>query len=427
MKGTTEAGTPQGVSAVAHEFVDGRRQKVLLGSLFAHFAVLFGLYNGVIGVLLPNQVASLDAANKAGNFSFIMFVTLLFTIFATPLAGALSDRTRTRWGRRSPFIVLATLVGSLAVLSLIFMKSVPALAACMVVMSVGYNMAQGPLTTIVADRFDDQNRGKASGAVGAAQTAGGMAGIIIAGYLAKYLFAGYAVFAIAIVVSSIAFVVINREKPSQDLHVEPFRLKDFLSGFWVNPFDYPDFGWAFLGRFAMYLGIQAAITLQLYILQDYIHLGVDAANHAMATMSIITAATLILSGLISGYLSDLWKTYKYFVFFASLVMAGALAIPVFNPTLTGMYIYAAVFGLGYAAFISIDLALITRVLPRRSNSVARDMGVMTIANVVPQALSPLLAVPLLKAFDNNYASVFVAAIICVIASSLCILPIKSVR
>ena len=124
-------------------------------------------------------------------------------------------------------------------------------------------------------------------------------------------------------------------------------------------------------------------------------------------MSIITAATLIISGLISGYLSDLWKTYKYFVFFASLVMAGALSIPIFNPTLTGMYIFMPrCFGLGYAAFISIDLALITRVLPRRSNSVARDMGVMTIANVVPQALSPLLAVPLLKAFDNNYASVF---------------------
>ena len=89
MKGTTEAGTPQGVSAVAHEFVDGRRQKVLLGSLFANFAVLFGLYNGVIGrPVAPIRSPALDPGNKASNFSFIMFVTLLFTIFATPLAGA---------------------------------------------------------------------------------------------------------------------------------------------------------------------------------------------------------------------------------------------------------------------------------------------------------------------------------------------------
>jgi len=426
MRDATESSTDGG-TATGGELVHGGRRAVLLGSLFVNFAVLYGLYNGVIGVLLPNQVALLDPANKAKNFSFIMFVTLLFTIFATPLAGALSDRTRTAWGRRSPFIVFATIVGSTAVLSLIFMKSVPALAACMVVMSISYNMAQGPLTTIVADRLDEADRGKGSGAVGAAQTAGGMAGIVIAGYLADRLFTGYAVFAVAIVLSSIAFVIFNREKSSRDLSVEPFDLLKFLSAFWVNPLKYPDFGWAFLGRFAMYLGIQAAITLQLYILEDYIHLPVDAANHAIATMSVITGVTLVISGLVSGYLSDLWKTYKSFVFVASLVMAAALAVPVFMPTLTGMYIYAAIFGLGYAAFIAIDLALITRVLPKRSNSAARDMGVMTVANVVPQALSPLLAVPLLKAFHNDYASVFIAAIACVIVSSLCILPIRSVR
>ncbi|ESQ91822.1 MFS transporter [Asticcacaulis benevestitus] len=409
------------------EHVHGKRRNILLGSLFVNFAVLFALYNGVINVLLPNQVALLDPAHKAANFSFIMFVTLLFTIVATPLAGALSDRVRSPLGRRSPFILFATMVGSAAVLCLILMKTVAAIAVCMVVMSFAYNMMQGPMTTIVADRLDEANRGKGSGFVGAAQTAGGMGGIILAGYLANRLFTGYAVFALAIVATSLLFVVFNREKSSAHDHVEPFHLGRFFTGFWVNPKTYPDFGWAFIGRFLMYLGIQSVITLQLYILQDYIHLDVTASNHAMAILSVITAMTLVISGLISGYLSDLLKVYKYFVVFASLVMATALSIPIMIPTLTGMYIYAAVFGLGYAAFISIDLALITRVLPKRANSSARDMGVMTIANVVPQALSPILAVPLLKAFDNNYAVVFVAAMVCVLMSSLCILPIKSVK
>lgn len=410
-----------------NEHVRGLKQPVLLGSLFVSFGVLYALYNGVIAVLLPNQVALLDPANKAANFSLIMFITLLFTIFATPLAGALSDRMRTSWGRRSPFIVFGTIVGSAAVLALGFMTSVPAIAVCMVVMSFAYNMAQGPLTTVVADRLDENDRGKGSGFVGAAQTAGGMAGIIIAGYLASRLLVGYAVFAIAIVLASILFVVVNRERSSKANPVEPFRLTEFLAAFWINPLAYPDFAWAFFGRFAMYLGIQAVISLQLYILQDYIHLSVEASNHAMATMSMVTSVTLMISGVVSGFLSDLLKTYKYFVFFASLIMAAALAVPVFIPTLTGMYIYAAIFGAGYAAFIAIDLALITRVLPKRSNSVARDMGVMTIANVVPQALSPLLAVPLLKAFHNDYSTIFIAAIVCVVTSSFLILPIKSVR
>ena len=420
-------GESKNVPVERNEHVRGVKQPILLGSLFVNFAVLYALYNGVIAVLLPNQIALLDPANKASNFSLVMFITLLFTVFATPLAGALSDRTKTSWGRRSPFIIFGALVGSAAVLSLIFMKSVPAIATCMVVMSFAYNMSQGPLTTVVADRLNETDRGKGSGFVGAAQTAGGMAGIVIAGYLATRLFEGYAVFAIAIVITSILFVLFNRETSSKNNHVEPFRLGAFLAGFWINPLAYPDFAWAFFGRFAMYLGIQAAISLQLYILQDYIHLSVEASNHTMATMSIITSVTLMVSGVVSGFLSDLLKIYKYFVFFASLIMAAALAVPVFIPTLTGMYIYAAIFGLGYAAFIAIDLALITRVLPKRANSAARDMGVMTIANVVPQALSPLLAVPLLKAFHNDYSVVFIAAIVCVVTSSLLILPIKSVK
>lgn len=107
----------------------------------------------------------------------------------------------------------------------------------------------------------------------------------------------------------------------------------------------------------MFLGYQGVVTCQLYILQDYIGLSVAQSNHAIGTISVITLATLLFSGLVSGYLSDKLQRRKIFVFTSSVLMAIGLIIPLFMPTLTGMYLYAAVLGLGYGAFTSIDMAL----------------------------------------------------------------------
>lgn len=407
--------------------VTGRRKWVLLGSLFTNFFVLLALYCGVISVILPNHVAALDPANKANNLAIVMTSALLFTIFAQPIAGALSDRSRSGWGRRSPWIVGGALVGGLAIYGISLMTTLAGIAVFWLMAAVSLNCMNGPLATVVADRFLPENRGIASGFVGAGSTAGGTVGIIVAGYLAYNLQLGYLVFALAIAACCIAFVLINREPSARNVAIEPFAWGAFFKSFWVSPKKYPDFAWAFLGRFAMFLGYQGVVTYQLYILQDYIGLSVDDSNHAIGTISVITLVTLLFSGLVSGVLSDKFQRRKIFVFLSSIIMAVGLLIPLLMPTLTGMYWYAAVLGLGYGAYTSIDMALMTQVLPGGGKQAGKDMGILTIATVLPQTFSPILSALLLTQFHNNYSALFVAAIIFVFASSFFILPIKSVR
>lgn len=85
---------PDSVSSENNNRVTGRKKNILLASLFTNFFVLLALYCGVISVLLPNHVAQIDPANKANNLAIVMTSALLFTIFAQPIAGALSDRCR---------------------------------------------------------------------------------------------------------------------------------------------------------------------------------------------------------------------------------------------------------------------------------------------------------------------------------------------
>ncbi|GAL24419.1 major facilitator superfamily MFS_1 [Vibrio variabilis] len=174
----------------------------------------------------------------------------------------------------------------------------------------------------------------------------------------------------------------------------------------------------------MYLGYQGVVTYQLYILQDYIGLSVENSNHAIGTIAVITLITLLISGLLSGFMSDRLQRRKIFVFLSSVIMGIALLIPLVMPTLTGMYLYAAVLGLGYGAYTAIDMALMTQVLPKGGKNAGKDMGILTIATVLPQSISPILSAWLLSQFGGDYSSLFIAAMLCVFASSVLVLPIN---
>ncbi|MFZ8310601.1 hypothetical protein ACO1LC_14205, partial [Staphylococcus aureus] len=78
----------------------------------------------------------------------------------------------------------------------------------------------------------------------------------------------------------------------------------------------------------------------LYILEGYIGLTQGAANLTIARMSSITFVALVISALLSGWLSDRIGRLKPLVFVAGLVMALAEIVPLLSPDLRGMFLYA---------------------------------------------------------------------------------------
>jgi MFS family permease len=412
----------------AGNHVIGRSKRILTASLTANSFVLLALYNGVLGVLLPNQIAAIDPSRKSSNLAMLLAVTSVFSTIATPLSGALSDRTRCSWGRRSPWIVFGALVGSLALISVSMMTTLGAITVLWVIAAVAYNSMQAPMTTVIADRFPQNSRGVASGFVGAGMTAGGTVGFIVAGRFASNLVLSYAIFSLAIVGGCVVFVLVNRESSSATLAVNRFQWSTFLKSFWISPKENPDFAWAFLGRFTIYMGYQAVTAYLFYILLDYIHLSTEGANIEIGKISSISFLFLSVSCLLAGMLSDRLRRRKPFVFFASLVMGSAMVVPLFIPTVRGMYYYAALMGLGYGTFMSIDLALMTQVLPdSNADSHGKDLGILTAAINIPQILSPIFAVIVLRLFHYDYRILFMYAIVFLILGSLCVIPIKSTK
>lgn len=413
--------------------VRGSRRWLLIASMATVFFLLFALYAAVLGVLLPNQIQGIDPVGKASLLGVVFAITSVFSTITTPVSGSLSDRTRTRTGlRRTPWILTGGIVGGIATMLIPHGGNIYGITGFWLIATVALNSMQPALTTVVADRFEARERGMVSGVVGASMTAGISAGTIFGGLMAAQLMLAYAIVGIAILAACVLFVLINPEPrlPADLPPPAPFNLGSFLRGFWISPREHPDFAWAFVGRFAIYMGYQAILTYLLYILEDHIGLTQTNANAMIARMSSITFVALVVSGLLSGWLSDRLGRLKPMVFVAGLLMAMAVAAPLLSPNLSGMFGYAVLIGLGYGAFMSVDLALMTHVLPARGegeDTTGRDLGILTTAINVPQIISPVLAAVLLGLTHNNYPLLFLIAAAFVVAGAAAVLPIRSVR
>src|SRR5205809_7955674 len=86
-------------------------RRMSFGLLLVYVALL-AVNSGGNGILLPNIVAGLDEAGKIGNLAIVTTVAFIANIFAQPVAGALSDATRSRFGRRTPWMVGGALLTS---------------------------------------------------------------------------------------------------------------------------------------------------------------------------------------------------------------------------------------------------------------------------------------------------------------------------
>ena len=102
-------------------------------------------------------------------------------------------------------------------------------------------------------------------------------------------------------------------------------------------------------------------------------------------------------------------------------------MPLLMPTVQGMWLYAAIVGLGYGAFTSVDMALMTQVLPKGGRSAGKDLGLLIIALNIPLILGPVLAAVILNLTNENYAVLFGCATVLIVASAFLVLPIRSVR
>lgn len=395
----------------------------LLGWMAPAYLCFFLLWGAIPTVLLPLQMAGIDESNKVANLAVVTTVGAFAAMLAQPLAGTLSDRTRSRFGKRAPWMVGGAIAGGLALVGLAAANGVVQVAIGWVIAQIAYNCVQGPLTTVLPDRVPSRRRGIFAAVTGMAGMLGAIGGQAVGASFASNIAGGYLLLAGLAIVALTLFVVFNPDRSSKAEVRAPFKLGDFLKTFWVSPRKNPDFFWVFVGRLLLYTGYFAVTGYNLFILQDHVGLG-DEGVGQVAVLGLVALLGMLPAIIIAGALSDKLRRRRIFIFISSALVGLGMLFPLFSPTSTSMLIMSFVAGIGFGAFQAVDQALMTEVLPDAS-SYGKDLGVVNIAATLPQTLAPGVGGAIVLAF--GYGGLFPVGIALSLLGAFAVYFIKSVR
>jgi MFS family permease len=372
-------------------------------------------WTAILITLLPLQAAAIGGEEfKGRTLANILAVGAFLSMIVAPLFGAWSDRIRTRWGRRKPFLVVGTLGNVIGLLALAFIPSTPAALVPYVVaylwINLFNNLATAPYSALIPDVVPKAQRGSASGWMGLmtmlGNFVGGITGLllgVIGGITGAYV--GVA----AILALSMLVTVLTIKEPEPG-SVPPFQWRGFVRGL-IEPFRSRDFSWVFWTRFLIVMGTFTVQGFILYYMKDvvargeeshnYTFFGIPFAGDAAGATSFFILALLvgaIISSLAAGSLSDRYGR-KLMVY----ISGGLQALVVFVYILAGNFEVAVlmgiVFGIGYGAYQAVDWALASDILPSEDDY-AKDMGVWHVAMTLPQSIATPIAGILLDNFQR---------------------------
>jgi MFS family permease len=378
---------------------------------------------GPIQVLLAQQSEAINPAHKEAVLALVTGAGAAVSVVFNPLWGALSDRTVFRIGRRLPWVLGGAVVGVLAMLVL-------APADSVVQMLIGWCLAQGALnamlaalTATVPDQVPVRERGTVGGVLAIAQTLGVIVGSGIAAATGS-IAAGYLATAGLLAVSSLPYAFDSRDIALPRELRAPFVLGAFVRSFWVSPREHPDFAWAWITRFLMNLGNALVVLYLLYYLKDAVDLTDKQAESGVFLLTAAYGACTVVTAIVGGIWSDRLGKRKSFVILSGFVVAAALLVLAFWPTWAGAWTGAVMLGVGFGIYTAVDFALITQVLPSADDR-AKDLGVINIANALPQVVAPVIAAGVLG-IGLGYSTLYAMAAVITVLGSWLVVNIRSV-
>lgn len=334
-----------------------------------------------------------------------------------PVVGAMSDRTRTRIGRRKPYFIVGI---SLTALSLLFLGTFPPLVPMLLVLAINaffLNVAVDPYMALMADIVPPEQRGRIGAALALflilGATTATLAGSFLWGVSPTLVFV---LVTVALVVPWTITTIFVREPVAPPAPREPIR---FEPGRYARGLLEQRELLKYIAAATFYwMGTGGVIP---YITRFGVkELGMSEGESFLLALPALGGS--VIGAIIAGFLADRIGKKPVLAtalaYFAVVALIGSQA-----QTVVQAYVAMAVIGIGNGALTALIVPMLVDLVPpaRAAEMTGLGSGVWSLA----QPIGALIAGVIIQLSAENYRLSFVGAAVLVAISFALLLTVRA--
>jgi MFS family permease len=415
--------------------------------------------NGKIQPLLVQRFWGPDQQGTA--YGTMRLYSLMIALLVQALAGMLSDRSASKWGKRRPYILVGTLLN---VAALILMGASPTyffLFGTVVFSQLASNVAHGATQGLIPDLVPEDKRGRYSGVKSVMEL---LPLILVALFIGPLIANGQMGTAIGVMIGILLFATlitmfvreIPLERKPEPLNWKPFgRLLTMtlvfmavilLSGKIVNwigsilpegsPLSTqlmvmglvglagmgvaiilgvwgcvqisigrdtasknPSFTWWVINRLAFLVGANNLSTFAIFFLQGRLGFEGETAAKPASDLLLAVGVLILIFAWPSGWLADKIGR-RLLVAISGILAAVGTVILLLSPNMTVIYIGGSIVGAGVGMFFTTNWALGTDIVPKKD--AGKFLGISNLAGAGAGAVGAYIGGPLADYFTANF-------------------------
>jgi maltose/moltooligosaccharide transporter len=265
----------------------------LLGFGFFGVSIVWGVYNAFVPIFLSEKFNLSPAL-----IGFFMTLDNIAALFIQPPVGAWSDRLRSPWGRRIPFILFGAPITALAFGFIPLAAALPLFVACTSTLLLSAAIWRTPVVALMPDITPSQFRSQANGIVNFMGGIGAIVALQAGGILYKLSpsFPFWLGSALVLITTVIVFLFIKEPKDYETTEQQPGILESLKEIF--NNEDKSGLRILF-AIFFWFIGYSAVETF--FTLYAKNHLGLNEGDGA--TMLSVLPLFFVLAAMPSGFIA----------------------------------------------------------------------------------------------------------------------------
>lgn len=339
-------------------------------------------------VAIPDQVARIvGAEQKNAAWGGVYALGAIWAVFGPTIFGAWSDRARSPWGHRQPFIAVGaglTVVGLFAVYQA---PNIALLTAAYLLLQVADDVGTGPYGGMVPEIVPEAKRGRASAVLTLVQRIGELtsagAGIVL--QRTELIFIGIG--AVNVLCAAWTIWTVRGIEPLPEASK---KVESSFWSVWIAPWKSHDFRTLWFSRFLTMAAAYLVTNYILFFLQDMFpsyrlfSWDLNNANTGVMVLALTVSLAASLGAVFAVRIADAWGR-KRLVYLSTAIIVTVLVPFALTRDFTLLWLMAWPFGVGQGIRASVDWAMAADILPQKEESGAQ-MGLWSSSQTAVQVL-----------------------------------------